>query len=584
MVQGRDHRVVSESSVPNVTDSTPFDRGIVHTYQRFDPVRFPSPSSPPPDLTSAAFDHMLAYGSMREFSEEELARAIRLDASMFPSLGPSLESIRAMLEERKRRILETYRPQSALEQAAKSFKDAAKRAKPPEKFREDFKKAIDGEQLSDLERLWYAQKNDQSPFAKEILDVAERLGEKYEIEQLLGKYTFTGREDVDVERAIALKEELEAIEKLLEQLKEAANTAQLAIVDMESLSEFAEAGEIESLNRLQEEIENFVREQAKAQGLEFTREGYKLTPQAYRLFQKTLLNEVFTELKAARSGRHSGPIEGEGVVELERTKPYEFGDSATNLAISQSVANAVARRAQRPGSARFEMGDLEIHRTRNNPKCATAVLMDMSGSMRFDGQYINCKRMALALDGLIRSEFPGDFLSFFEMASFAKQRTMAEVPTLLPKPVSIRTPIVRLKADMANPDVVESRLPQHFTNIQHALNLSRRVLSVQDTPNRQIFLITDALPTAHFEGTEVFFLYPADPRTEEATLREARTCAKEGIIINIFLLPNWGQSEDDVRFAHRLAESTRGRVFFSGGKDLSRMVVWDYVKNRRKIL
>ena len=46
--------------------------------------------------------------------------------------------------------------------------------------------------------------------------------------------------------------------------------------------------------------------------------------------------------------------------------------------------------------------------------------MDMSGSMRYDGQYINVKRMALALEGLIRREYPGDYLQFVEMYTFAK--------------------------------------------------------------------------------------------------------------------------------------------------------------------
>ena len=55
---------------------------------------------------------------------------------------------------------------------------------------------------------------------------------------------------------------------------------------------------------------------------------------------------------------------------------------------------------------RLKPDDIVIHRTRNNPKCATAVLLDMSGSMRYDGQYVNVKRMGLALDGLIRTRVP----------------------------------------------------------------------------------------------------------------------------------------------------------------------------------
>ncbi len=42
----------------------------------------------------------------------------------------------------------------------------------------------------------------------------------------------------------------------------------------------------------------------------------------------------------------------------------------------------------------------------------------------------------------------------------------------------------------------------------------------------------------------------------------------------MFLVPSWSQSEEDIRFAHRLAEQTRGRVFFTAGKDLDRYVVW----------
>jgi uncharacterized protein with von Willebrand factor type A (vWA) domain len=192
--------------------------------------------------------------------------------------------------------------------------------------------------------------------------------------------------------------------------------------------------------------------------------------------------------------------------------------------------------------------------------------------------------MGLALDGLIRKEFPGDFLQFIEMYSFAKPRTAFEVAALMPKPVTIFNPVVHLRADMSNPGVSEFQVPPHFTNIQHGLRLARRFLATQDTPNRQVILITDGLPTAHFEEENLFLLYPPDPRTEQATLREGLQCAREGITINIFLLSSWNQSEEDVRFAYRLAESTKGRVIFVGGKELDRYVVWDYLERRRSII
>jgi uncharacterized protein with von Willebrand factor type A (vWA) domain len=301
------------------------------------------------------------------------------------------------------------------------------------------------------------------------------------------------------------------------------------------------------------------------------------------LFQSRLLDEIFSDLQAARSGRHQGPIVGEGAIEMQRTKPYEFGDSLTHMDMPASMINAMVRDgAGLP--VRLKADDIEIHQTRNSPKCATAVLLDMSGSMRYDGQYINAKRMGLALHGLIRTEYPGDFLQFIEIYSFAMPRHISEVPELMPKPVMLADPVVRLKADMSRTDISEFQIPPHFTNIQRGLQLARQFLAVQDTPNRQVILITDGLPTAHFEGKYLYLLYPPDPLTESATMREAQLCAKQGITINIFLLPNWGQTREDVRFAYHLSETTAGRVFFTAGRDLDRYVVWDYLKRRRFIV
>src|ERR1700732_2815474 len=91
--------------------------GIIHTYQKFDPVNFPSPTAPPPDLVSPAFEHLLFYGSTRRLTEEELARAIRIDPSQIRGLGPSLEALMAILQQRKRKILETYETNQAQNEA-----------------------------------------------------------------------------------------------------------------------------------------------------------------------------------------------------------------------------------------------------------------------------------------------------------------------------------------------------------------------------------------------------------------------------------------------------------------------------------
>lgn len=558
--------------------------GVIQTYQKYDPVQFPSPTAPPPDVASAALEHMLEFGDMREFTEEELANAIEIDPSQIQGFAGSIDHIRQRLLERKRKILETYETDHAQKLAKEQYRSGAKELDPPAKLARDYHEAVREEQLAALEELYFPASRIDKPFAKDLVKLSAKLAQKYQVDELASRWEFTGREKLTIIKALEVKAELEEIEDLLKQLEEAKKHAKLAFINMEALEKYAQEQDLEKLRNLTRAVNEYLKDIAEQQGVERNKQGgYNLTPKAVKLFQSRVLSTIFSQLVAGRSGRHQGPIVGEGAVELQATKPYEFGDSVAQMDIPQTLINSMLRQGdERP--LRLHPDDIVVHRTKNNPKAATCVLLDMSGSMRYGGLYVSVKRMALALDGLIRKEFPGDYLQFVEMYSVAKPRPVSEIASLLPKPVTIYNSLVRLKADLSNPNLSELDLPPHFTNIQHALQQGRTFLAARDTPNRQIVLITDGLPTAHFEGKWLYFLYPPDPRTEEATLREAKLCKREGITINIFLLSSWNQSEEDVKFAYRLAESTKGRVFFVAGKDLDRYVVWDYLQRRRSIV
>src|SRR5262245_29922942 len=167
--------------------------GIIHTYQKFDPVQFPSPTAPPPDVVSPAFEHLLFYGNTRRLTEEELARAIRIDPSQIRGFGPSLDALMAILQERKRKILATYETETVQEEARRQFRDFADQMKPPAKIARAFKEAVHEEQLRDLEHLWYRADDEHSPFARQLLHLVGRLGDKYQVDELAAKYEFTGR-------------------------------------------------------------------------------------------------------------------------------------------------------------------------------------------------------------------------------------------------------------------------------------------------------------------------------------------------------------------------------------------------------
>ena len=317
--------------------------GVIHTYQRYAPAKFPSPTQPPPDLVSPAFEHMLAFGDLSELTDEELARAVHLDVRQIAGLGPSLESLRRMLLERKQKILATWETKKVVAEARKTFQHAAEHAQPPKELAAAFQEAVRDEQIRDLERLWYRTGDERSKFARQLVQLVDRLGDKYQVDELAAKYEFTGRKPMSIEQSLAIKEELETIDRLLKQLEEAAQTAQIAIIDLDELSQFADAEQLDKLAQMQRQVEELLRHMAEQQGLEKTNRGYQLTPQAYRLFQGKLLERIFSQLQESRSGRHQGPVVGEGAVELQTTKEYEFGDSVAQMDIPQSLINAMLR-------------------------------------------------------------------------------------------------------------------------------------------------------------------------------------------------------------------------------------------------
>jgi len=272
--------------------------GVVHTYLGYDPGRFPSPTTPPPDLASAAFEHMLRTGSSRELTPEDLANAVKIDPSQIAGLGPSIDALIETLEERKRKILETYETRGVLRDAGSGFEEAARNTQPPKRYRDAFHTAINRKQIYLLERLWYALRDDQSEFGDQLMRTLNRLGELYEIEDLDGKYEFTGSQPMTVPEAIEIKEELEAIDKLLEQLREAMKTAQIGIVDLDELKRFVSDADADQLRGMQDKVREYLERMAEEQGIDTGGGGVTLGPKAMKVYQGALLRTIFGGLDA----------------------------------------------------------------------------------------------------------------------------------------------------------------------------------------------------------------------------------------------------------------------------------------------
>ena len=206
---------------------------------------------------------------------------------------------------------------------------------------------------------------------------------------------------------------------------------------------------------------------------------------------------------------------------------------------------------------RLSPRDFEVYRTEYTTRSATVLMVDMSRSMLYNGCFNAAKRVALALDSLIRGKYPRDHLSIIGFSYLAQEIKPGDLPS------------------------IDWNEYNYGTNMQHGFQLARQILGRQKGGNRQIIVITDGEPTAHFDNGHVRFSYPPTPRTFQETLREVIRCTRDGITINTFMLE---RSPYMVQFVNDLMRINTGRVFVATPDRLGEYILVDYVANKRKFV
>jgi Ca-activated chloride channel family protein len=318
----------------------------------------------------------------------------------------------------------------------------------------------------------------------------------------------------------------------------------------------------------------------------------RLTPRAIGRMQRKALMEVFSNLRQGQREGHEKVTPGQGGERIEGTKPYEFGDPVSELDIHSTLRNALVRqglpaRTHATGDGQlstdkvkinFSERDFELHLHEGMTSCSTVVLLDMSGSMMRYGRFLAAKRVAMAMQALVRQRFPQDSIDFVGFYSGANRIPEATLPLTMPKPVTIYDYQVRLKVPIQQID----RAPQHFTNLHLGLQLARRILQKRASENKQIFIVTDGQPTAHVEGDHIYLLYPPDQRSTLATLKEAVLAVREGCRVSTFALIEdyWGM--DWVGFVDQLTKLTKGVAFYTSSDQLASCIMESYLSGRKK--
>src|SRR4051794_16714878 len=325
----------------------------------------------------------------------------------------------------------------------------------------------------------------------------------------------------------------------------------------------------------------------------------RLTPRAVTRMQRRALMEVFANLRQGQREGHEKGTPGQGGERIEGTKPYQFGDPVSELDLHQTLHNALSRHGLPnhpplpPGEGRgegtpgtkprgagihFDEHDFELHLHEGVTSCSTVVLLDMSGSMMRYGRFLSAKRVAMAMQALVRGRFPQDSIDFVGFYSGASKIPEVMLPLAMPKPVTIYDYQVRLRVPISQLD----KAPQHFTNLHMGLQLARRILRKRTAENKQIFIVTDGQPTAHVEGDFVHLLYPPDQRSTLATLKEAVLAVRDGCRIATFALIEdyWGM--DWVGFVDQLTRLTKGVAFYTSSGELASCIMESYLSGRKK--
>ncbi|HUZ03151.1 MAG TPA: VWA domain-containing protein [Thermomicrobiaceae bacterium] len=382
----------------------------------------------------------------------------------------------------------------------------------------------------------------------QLQQLGQNLGRMMPDNPYRNQYRMGGDEELTLGEAMRLMERLREMEEVEDQLKGVRDWRDLQHVDNDKIRELLGddiAQDVDQLRQLTKLLED-------AGYVQRTRRGYELTARGVRKIGQKALQDIFQHLKKDRFGQHELERSGRGVERTDDVKSYEFGDPFL-LDLPKTVMNGVYREGV--GSpVHLEPSDFEVYRTETTTQSSTVLMVDMSRSMLYNGCFTAAKKVALALDSLIRSQFPRDHLYILGFSYVATELK----PSMLPN----------ITWDEYN----------YGTNMQHGFMLARQLLGRHKGGNKQVIVITDGEPTAHFDGTQVRFSYPPTYQTLQETLKEVARCTREQITINTFMLE---RSPYMAGFVSEMAKINKGRAFFATPDHLGEYILVDYVANKR---
>jgi len=368
-------------------------------------------------------------------------------------------------------------------------------------------------------------------------------------QDMQNQYPFRGDEEMDLLQAMDLMGNLQDMDELERQLERTQYGEGLDEIDEDKLREILGEEAADTLKQLKD----FLQVLEDAGYIRRKGNQFELTPRGVKKLGEKALGEIYSQLKKSNYGKHPQRDQGRGGERADESKPYEFGDPF-HLNLGETIMNGIFREGPQV-PVHLQQSDFQVYRAETLTQTATVMMLDLSWSMALRGSFQAAKKVALALNNLITTQFPKDSLYILGFSAYARELRADELP------------YVRWDESVLG------------TNMHHAFMIAQKLLAKHSGGTRQIIMISDGEPTAHLEHGRSYFAYPPSPITIRETLKEVKRCTQKDIVINTFMLDrNYYLKE----FVNQIAKMNKGRVFYTTPERLGQYILVDYVAQKKK--
>ena len=330
--------------------------------------------------TDEAFEWIMKQGVRGENIKVMGVDELRSELSKYKEMKFQTFNLRSSLSEIKDELDEI------VEMEINTLKENLSRISPEYQRRKNFLRSLPQKLSTAIEKL-----SGYDFMDKEAKERFEEFKQKLEsikrVENFMHRYgeKFRGKTSLGFQETLDLIEEFERIEQLEHNLM----SGNFEVVRLEDLKKMTSDEGYNSFILLRD-----FKSTLEKSGLVRIRGQYiELTPKGIRKIGEHALRDIFISIKKHQFGEHETTKRGFGTIKPEETKEYEYGDPF-NLNVVGTLKNSLLRETKgspiKVAPEDFEVYDMEYH-----TQATSAILLDLSWSMSFQGRFPAAKRVEI---------------------------------------------------------------------------------------------------------------------------------------------------------------------------------------------